>query len=97
MLKGDGVQAGEKLCGASALILKAAAANEGEELKTHSDLWNYVTKLSSKLNDPELLRLLAAANYLHQNFYENVMTLEGVGASADAVKQFIQKVEMMLG
>jgi len=96
LLKGDGVQASEKLWGASALIVKAAAGKEGIELKTHSDLWNYVTKLSSKLEDPELLRLFAAANYLHQNFYENVMTLEGVRASAEATKQFIEKVEKLL-
>ena len=97
LLKGDAVQAGEKLWGASALIVKAVASKEGIELKTHSDLWNYVTKLSSKLEDPELLKLFAAANYLHQNFYENVMTLEGVRASAEAAKQFVEKVEKLLG
>lgn len=45
-------------------------------------------KLSSELGDTEILKLFAAANFLHQNFYENVMTIE-------AVKQFIQGVKKL--
>jgi len=48
--------------------------------------------IKAELGDPEILRLFATANYLHQNFYENVMTLEAVSASAEAVEQFIEKV-----
>jgi len=96
LAKGDSVQASEKLWGASAEIVKAVAAQRGLELKTHADLWNFTTKLSSELGDPEMLRLFAIANYLHQNFYENVMTFEAVSASAEAVKQFIKKVEKVL-
>jgi len=96
LVKGDSTQASEKLWGASAEIVKAIAARKGIELKTHADLWAFTTKLSSELGDPEILRLFATANYLHQNFYENVMTLEAVRASAEAVKQFIEKVEKLL-
>ena len=96
LVKGDPVQASEKLWGASAEIVKAVAAQRGLELKTHADLWAFTTKLSSELGDPEMLRLFATANYLHQNFYENVMTVEAVSASAEAVKQFIKKVEKLL-
>jgi len=85
LVKGDSTQASEKLWGASAEILKAVAAHRGLELKTHADLWSFTTKLS-----------FATANYLHQNFYENAMTPEAVKASADAVKQFIEKVEKLL-
>jgi len=96
LAKGDSAQASEKLWGASAEIVKAVGAQMGLELKTHADLWGFTTKLSSELGDPEILRLFATANYLHQNFYENVMTLEAVSASAVAVKQFIEKVEKKL-
>jgi hypothetical protein len=96
LVKGDSVQASEKLWGASAEIVKAVAAHRELELKTHADLWAFTTKLSSELGDPEILRLFATANFLHQNFYENVMTLEAVRASAEAVKQFIEKVEKLL-
>lgn len=96
LAKGDSVQASEKLWGASAEIVKAVAAHRGMELKTHADLWEFTTKLSSELGDPEILKLFATANYLHQNFYENVMTFEAVRASAEAVKQFIEKIEKLL-
>jgi len=96
LVKGDSTQASEKLWGASAEILKAVAAHRGLELKTHADLWSFTTKLSSELRDSEILKLFATANYLHQNFYENAMTPEAVKASADAVKQFIEKVEKLL-
>ena len=96
LVKGDSVQASEKLWGASAEIVKAVAAHRGLELKTHADLWSFTTKLSSELGDPEILTLFATANYLHQNFYENAMTLEAVKASAQAVKQFVNKIEKLL-
>ena len=96
LAKGDSAQASEKLWGASAEILKALAAQRGLELRTHAELWSFATKLSSELGDPEILKLFATANYLHQNFYENAMTLEAVRASAEAVKQFIEKVEKLL-
>jgi hypothetical protein len=76
--------------------VKAVAAHEKLELKTHADLWAFITKLSSELKDPEILKLFATANFLHQNFYENVMTLEAVRVSAEAVKQFIEKIEKLL-
>ncbi|MCP8308303.1 MAG: PaREP1 family protein [archaeon] len=96
LVKGDSAQASEKLWGASAEIVKAVAVQRGLELKTHADLWSFTTKLSSELGDPEILTFFAAANYLHQNFYENAMTLEAVKASAQAVKKFIKKVEKLL-
>lgn len=96
LAKGDSVQASEKLWGASAEIVKAVAAHRGLELKTHAALWEFTTKLSLELRDPEILRLFAIANYLHQNFYENVMTLEAVKECAEVVKQFIEKVEKLL-
>jgi len=57
LAKGNSVQASEKLWDASAEILKALASQKGLELKTHADLWNFTTKLSSELNDHEILRL----------------------------------------
>lgn len=66
-------------------VLRArVTANRGLELRTHADLWEFATKLSSELGDLEILRLFATANYLHQNFYENVTTLKAVRASAEA-------------
>jgi len=93
--KGDQVQASEKLWGASAEIVKVVAAKRGVELKTHGDLWSFVTKLHTELKDPELSKLFLQANYLHQNFYENILPPEAVSAGAEAVEQFIAKLEKL--
>jgi len=93
--KGDYVQASEKLWGASAEMVKLVAAKRGIQLKTHGDLWNFVTKLHTELKDPQLSRLFLQANYLHQNFYENILPKEAVVAGAQAIKQFIAKLEKL--
>jgi len=96
LAKGDYVQAGEKLWGASAEIVKVIAAKRGVELRTHRDLWEFVTKLRTELKDPELSRLFLQANYLHQNFYEGILPPEAVKDGAGAVKEFIEKLEKLI-
>ncbi|KPV62284.1 MAG: Archaeal PaREP1/PaREP8 family protein [Candidatus Bathyarchaeota archaeon BA1] len=95
LAKGDPVQASEKLWGAAAEMVKAVAADRGMELRTHADLWMFITKLRDELNDPEITRLFSIAGMLHQNFYEASMTLEAVRDSAESIKQFINKLERL--
>ncbi len=71
LAKKDYVQASEKAWGAASQIVKALAAKEGEELRSHASLWEYVDRLAEKLRDVELRRLWRTASVLHQNFYEN--------------------------
>ncbi len=68
LAKGDYVQACEKAWGAAAQIVKAAAAKKGKELKSHGELWRFVSEIAGE--DRELRRLWSRANSLHQNFYE---------------------------
>jgi len=93
LAKGDYAQAGEKLWGAAAEVVKVVAAKRGVELRTHGDLWEFVTKLRTELKDPELSRLFLQANYLHQNFYEGILPPQAVMDGAEAVKEFIEKLE----
>lgn len=86
LAKDDPIQASEKFWGAAVEMVKAVAANRGLELKTHADLWAFVTKLRGELNEPELTRLFGLAGMLHQNFYEASMTLEAVKDHAEAIK-----------
>ena len=95
LAKGDPVQASEKRWGAAAEMVKAVAAGRGVELRTHADLWMFITKLRDELNDPEITRLFSIAGMLHQNFYEASMTLEAVKDSAESIKQFINKLEKL--
>ncbi|HID90461.1 TPA: hypothetical protein EYP44_00690, partial [Candidatus Bathyarchaeota archaeon] len=96
LAKRDYVQASEKLWGAAAEAVKVVAAKRGVELRTHGDLWRFVAKLRTELKDPELSRLFLQANYLHQNFYEGVLPPEAVGDGAEAVKDFIDKLEGLI-
>jgi len=96
LAKGDSTQASEKFWGAAAEIVKAVAANRDLELRTHVDLWEFVTKLRDELNEPEITRLFGLAGMLHQNFYEASMTLEAVKDHAEAVKGFISKLENLM-
>ena len=96
LAKRDYVQASEKLWGAAAEVVKVVAAKRGVELRTHSDLWEFVAKLRVELKDPELSRLFLQANYLHQNFYEGVLPPEAVRDGAESVKEFIDKLERLI-
>jgi len=93
LAKGDPTQASEKFWGAAAEMVKAVAAVRGLELRTHADLWAFVTKLRDELKEPEVTKLFGLANMLHQNFYEASMTLEAVRDHAEAVRQLINKLE----
>jgi len=96
LAKGDHVQASEKFWGAAAEMVKTVAASRGLELRTHGDLWAFVTKLRDELKEPEVTRLFGLANTLHQNFYEASMTPEAVTDHVEAVKQLISKLENLI-
>lgn len=90
--KKEYAQASEKAWGASSQMVKALAAKEGKELRSHASLWEYVDKLAEELGDDELRHLWRTANALHQNFYENWMPLREVELSVRDIKIFIEKL-----
>ena len=96
LARGDYVQASEKGWGTAAQIVKALAAKEGRELRSHKDLWSYVNELAKKLQDIEVRHLWRRANNLHQNFYEGWMPQEDVEASIEDVKKFIERLKKFL-
>jgi uncharacterized protein (UPF0332 family) len=93
--KNDYVQASEKFWGAASTIVKSVAAKKGVNIRSHEGLNRFVAKLKGELNDPELMRLFAAAGALHQNFYENWLPSEMVVDYGEAVKQLVKKLEAM--
>ncbi|MDT7864506.1 MAG: PaREP1 family protein [Thermoproteota archaeon] len=96
LAKGDYVQASEKGWGVAAQMVKAVAAKENLELRSHASLWEYIDKLAEKLQDVELRRLWWTANNLHQNFYENWMTPRDVKYAIEDVKKFVEKLKKLL-
>jgi len=96
LAKGDYAQASEKAWGAAAQIVKALAAREGKELRSHASLWEYVDELAEKLGEIELRHLWGRANNLHQNFYENWMPARDVRLAVDDVKMFVERLKAIL-
>jgi hypothetical protein len=96
LAKGDYVQASEKGWGVAAQMVKAVAAKENLELRSHASLWEYLDKLAEKLQDVELRRLWWTANNLHQNLYENWMSPRDVKYAIEDVKKFAEKLKKLL-
>ncbi len=96
----DYVQASEKAWGAASQILKALAAREGRELRSHAELWRelweYADELAEKLSDRELRYLWRTANALHQNSYENWMSAREVELSVRDVERFVERLRSIL-
>jgi sugar phosphate isomerase/epimerase len=93
--KGDYVQASEKFWGAAAEVIKAIAANRGVDIRSHGEIYRFVTALSKELNDTELLRCFSLAGALHQNFYENWLTAEMVVDHSKAVKSLVERLKRL--
>jgi uncharacterized protein (UPF0332 family) len=92
LAKKDYAQASEKAWDAASQMVKALAAKEGRELRSHAALWDYVDELAEKLKDVELRHLWGRANNLHQNFYENWMPPREVELSVRDVKAFLERL-----
>ncbi len=92
----DYLQASEKAWGAVAEMVKALAAKEGIDLKSHGELHRYIAKLVEKTKDIELRRLWSVANELHRNFYEGWLPPELVKGYIEDVKELINKLRKLL-
>ena len=95
--KGDYVQASEKFWGDAAEVVKAVAARKSIELKSHGELYGFVSKLKDELHESELARLFSLASTLHQNFYENWLPAETVKDHAEAVRKFVERLKKETG
>lgn len=96
LAKGDYAQASEKLWGAAAQIVKALAAAEGREIRSHADLHRYIVEVAKRTGDDEVRALWQSALALHQNFYENWLPAEMVEANARDVEKLIEKLRKLL-
>jgi uncharacterized protein (UPF0332 family) len=96
LAKKDYVQASEKAWGAASQIVKAIAAMEGKELRSHGELHKFVAQVSEKVGDKDLGRLWRSATSLHQNFYENWFTESQVADGVEDVKTLIAKLKKLI-
>jgi len=96
--KKDYVQASEKIWGAAASCVKAAAMKKlGKRLTSHGELWEFVSKLVDDTGDQELGLLWRTAISMHVNFYENWAPPEEVIRALEHVKKFVEKIFKHIG
>ena len=89
----DYIQASEKIWGAAASCIKAAAIKKvGKRLTSHGELWEFVSKLIDETGDQELGLLWRTAISMHVNFYENWAPPEEVVRALEHVKKFVGKI-----
>ena len=96
LAKGDYVQASEKAWGAAAQMVKALAAREGVELRSHGELHREVIKVAKEVGDDGIRLLWQSAISLHQNFYENWLPPEMVEKNIEDVEKFVDKLKHLL-
>jgi hypothetical protein len=99
MDKEDFSQASEKYWGAVAELVKAVAADEGRELKHHTEIVEYVGDLALSHHDPQIIDLFDSAQGLHWNFYENRFRFrkEVLERRIERVLRLIEKLKSVKG
>ena len=93
--EGDLRQASEKGWGAAAQIVKAVAENWKEydvSHGRHQDLRALVAGLSTANQEPDLFLMFAAAQDLHENFYENNVPTYIVNLNLEQTAGFIDRI-----
>jgi HEPN domain-containing protein len=95
LAKGDYAQASEKAWGAAAQIVKALAAREGKEIRSHRELNEEVSRISKGTGDDEIRALWQSAAALHQNSYENWLPPDMVEGNIRDVKKFVEKMRKL--
>ncbi len=66
------------------------------ELGSHRSLGEFVSKLQREHPDWEVVPAFGLGNALHANFYEDWLLADHVESYANAVRQFIEKLETLL-
>lgn len=91
--KGDLSQSSEKLWGAFATIVKAVAVKNRKNIKTHDGITFYLSSISRELKDESLVNAGLIANALHQNFYEDSLTVEYMRKGSKTIRQFVNRMK----
>lgn len=92
----DYPQASERLWGAAAQAVKAAAAKRGVIIRSHERLWDFVERLDQEYPEWRLAEKFSIASALHTNFYEGWMPPRIVERNAEAVKDLIERLITLL-
>lgn len=92
----DFAQASEKLWGASATMVKAAAEHYRLKHDGHAQLFKVVDAVAKKTHDDDMITFFHIANSLHVNFYENWLTEREVSVGCKNVGTFLFKLQSLM-
>ena len=92
-VKGDTMQASEKIWNAAAQALKSVAALRGWNHKSHSLLGDIAMQLHLELGRPELSEQFDGLEAAHQNFYEHIWEADVVEARLNTARRFVGRLE----
>ncbi len=91
--QGDLKQASEKSWGAAACALKSIAEQRGWQHQSHSLLFDISNQIIEELDRPGLRDMFQSAKSMHQNFYENWESEEGVEYAVGRIKEYLAELE----
>ncbi len=91
--QGDLKQASEKSWGAAACALKSIAEQRGWHHQSHSLLFDISNQIVEELGRPGLRDMFQSAKSMHQNFYENWESEEGVEYAVGRIKEYLAELE----
>ena len=93
---GDLLQGSEKLWGAAAHAVKAAAEQRGWKHNGHAFLHKVVDNIVLGTGDRRFKEAFYAANRLHINFYENTMNSTQIDDEAQYVLELIDMINSIV-
>ena len=89
---GDLLQGSEKLWGAAAHAVKAAAEQRGWKHNGHAYLHRVVNEIVAENGDEQLRAAFDASNRLHVNFYEDMLDSDEIFALGQDVWELVETI-----
>ena len=96
LARGDLQQASEKGWGAAAQMMKTIAESRGWEHGRHRHLHQIASRLRAEVGDRDIYLLFNTAGALHENFYENQMTVQDIAEALEDVEELLKKLENII-
>ena len=86
---GDILQASEKLWGAAAHAITAAAKQRGLNHGTHRTMINAARRIADERDDDQMRLGILAAQHFHSNFYNGTMEDDDIAYDRPLVHRFV--------
>ena len=90
-------KASEMMWGAMSCVIKAVAAKQNKQLKSHRVLADYAREFAKKQDDKEVFDSFSKASQLHSNFYESNLEPKTIIAIMQDVSKTIGRLMHKMG